>query len=166
MQEHQKTGLLYADAPSGVASLREPCRIEINITAGTIVSCSIVGNSGRYMTGNRAVQELSRLGRIRWTFTPQQEVATQPVPAVPAPREVAFFPRRIVQVHPRQTYAWSRLHRAVFALADGTKHATKIAEMLSTPPELIEQALRDLQSIGAIIMEPQNGRNPDLTSRT
>lgn len=161
MQEHQKTGLLSAEMPAGLAGLREPCRIEINILAGNIVSCAIVGDSGRFLTGNEAAQELARLGRIRWTFTPQQRASTQPVPAIAKPVKVSPFPRRTLQVEQWQIQSWPRLHRTVFALADGTKPVTKIAEMLSAPPDLIERALRDLQSIGAIILESRNGRGPD-----
>lgn len=168
MQEHQKTGLLSAEVPAGLAGLREPCRVEINILAGNIVSCAIVGDSGSFITGNEATQELARLGRIRWTFTPQQRANTQPVPAIAKPMpavtkpvKVSQFPRRTLQVEQWQIQSWPRLHRTVFALADGTKPVTKIAEMLSTPPDLIERALRDLQSIGAIILESRNGRGPD-----
>lgn len=161
MQEHQKTGLLSAEMPAGLAGLREPCRIEINILAGNIVSCAIVGDSGRFITGNEAAQELARLGRIRWTFTPQQRASTQPVPAIAKPVKVSPFPRRTLQVEQWQIQSWPRLHRTVFALADGTKPVAKIAEMLSAPPDLIERALRDLQSIGAIILESRNGRGPD-----
>jgi hypothetical protein len=160
MQEHQKTGLLYADAPSGAASLREPCRIEINITAGAIASCSIVGNSGQRVTGKEAMQALPRLGRLRWTFVPQQQVVVQPAsPVIAGPVETPFFPWRTAQVEQWQTRNWPRLHRTVFALVDGTKSVAKIAEILSTSPELVEKALHDLQSIGVITMGPQNGRN-------
>lgn len=53
----------------------------------------------------------------------------------------------------------SRLHRAVFALADGTKSAAKIAEMLSTSPDLVDKALSDLRSIGVIIFERKGDRD-------
>src|SRR5579885_2457664 len=153
MQEHQKTGLLYAEVPAGLAALREPCRVEINIIAGNIVSCAIVGVSGRYITGNAAAQELARLGRIRWNFTPQQKASTQPIPAMPKPVSISAFPRRTRQVDQWQAQSWPRLHRTVFALADGTKPVTKIAEILSVSPDLIERALHDLQSIGVITIE-------------
>ena len=163
MREHQKTGFLYADAPSGVNSLREPCRIEIKIMAGSVVSSTIVGSSGRRLTGKDADKELSRLGRIRWTFTPQQEVVTpQPAPPVitPAvPTDISFLPRRSVQLEQWQMRSWPRMHRAVFALADGTKSVMKIAEILSAPPDQVVKTLRDLQSIGVVTMGPHNGRH-------
>ncbi len=159
MQEHQKTGCLYAEVPSGVVSLREPCRIEINIMAGTIASCSIVGNSGGHLTGKEAAQELSRLGRLRWTFTPQQEVVAQPAPPAAVPVEDSFFPLRAAHLEQQEMRSWPRMHRRVFVLADGTKSVTKIAVILSTSPDLVNKALRDLQSIGVIAMGPQNGRD-------
>lgn len=160
MQEHQKTGLLYADAPSGAGSLREPCRIEINIVAGAIASCSIVGSSGKRVMGKEAMQAISRLGRLRWNLLPQQEAVVQPTsPVAAVPVETSAIPWRTAQVEQWQARTWPRLHRAVFALVDGTKSAAKIAEILSTSPELVEKALRDLQSIGVITMGPQNGKN-------
>ncbi len=160
MQEHQKTGFLLAEAPSGIVGLREACHIEIKIVAGAIVSCSVIGSSGRRLTGKEAARGLARLGRIRWTFTPQQEVATQPAPPTSAFEDISFFPRRyVVYLQQEQMRTWSRMHRAVFSLADGTKNVLKIAEMLSTSPDLVDKALRDLQSIGVIIMEQRNNRN-------
>jgi hypothetical protein len=159
MQEHQKTGFLYAEVPSGVAQLRESCRIEIKIMAGVIASCIVIGASGQRLTGKEAAQGLARLGRLRWTFTPQQEVAAQVAPSSLAPGEVTIFPRRYTYLEQAQMRAWPRLHRATFALADGTKSIVKIAEILSVSPDLVNKTLRELQSIGVIVMEPGNRNN-------
>jgi hypothetical protein len=159
MQEHQKSGFLHAEVPSGVASLREPCRIEISIQAGAIASCTIIGSSGKRLTGKNATDALSRLGRLYWTFTPQQEVVAPPrreTSPIPVPTADSLFPRRIAYLDQHQMRNWSRLHRAIFALADGTKSAAKIAEMLSTSPDLVSRALRELQTIGVIAMGPHN----------
>lgn len=159
MQAHQKTGSLYATTPSGIASLRESCQIEINITAGDIISCTIVGTSGRRVTGEKAIQELFRLGQLNWTFTPQQEsVPRSTLPAF-APGQIFFVPQRIVHLERWQLSSLPRLHRTVFSLADGTKSATKIAEILSTSPDLVDKALNDMRSMGIIAMERQDGRN-------
>jgi hypothetical protein len=161
MQEHRKTGLLYAEIPSGVVKLRESCRVEIKIVTGAIASCAIVGVSGRRLIGKDATHELARLGRIRWTFTAQQEATTpsQATSSGPLPGVPATFPRQYTYLSQAQMRTWPRLHRAVFALADGTKSIIKIAEILSVPPDLVEKTLRELQSIGVIIMEPGDRRN-------
>lgn len=157
MQEHQKTGFLFADLPSGVVGLREACRAEIKIMEGNIASCTIVGNSGRRLTGREAAQGLARLGRLRWTFTPQQDTAAQPAVSAPVPGGLSAFPRRyVVYLNQQQMRNWPRMHRAVFALADGTKSVIKMAEILSTSPEIVEKVLRDLQSIGVIVIERRN----------
>jgi hypothetical protein len=155
MRAHRKTGILYAEIASGVMKLRESCRIEIKIMAGDIAACTIVGNSGRYLTGAEATQELARLGRIRWTFTPQQVAATSASPLAPPERD-ASYPRRAAYLDQEQMRNWPRLHRSVFALADGTKSIIKIAEVLVVPPEIVNKVLQDLQSIGVIIMGPRN----------
>ncbi len=159
MQAYQQTGFLYAEVPSGIGSLREPCRIEINIFSGNITSCTIVSIRGRRLAGKEAVQELSRLGRLRWTFTPQEEAVVQEPLSLTSGENPLLPQRTIVQLEQGQMRNFSRLHRAVFALVDGTKSATKIAEMLSTSPELIDKALRDLQSIGVIVFGRQNGKD-------
>jgi hypothetical protein len=95
MQEHQMTGLLIAEVPSGVAGMHEPCRIEINIQAGDMVTSCIVGNSGRRITGKEFAKALSRLGRLNWNFTPQKGRSTQQLsPAMYIPIEKVSVPQR------------------------------------------------------------------------
>ncbi|HEY7420222.1 MAG TPA: hypothetical protein VH593_33905 [Ktedonobacteraceae bacterium] len=169
MQEHQKTGLLYADVATGVTSIREPCFIEISLVAGTIVSCSLISKSGRRLTGEQAAKEIARLGQLRWNFTPKEGTAAQsmapvfPQPVSPTPpsypAEIALFPARTVNLDQWQVRSWPRTHRAVFALADGTKNIEKIAAMLSLPPATVYKACMDLQSIEVLIMGPQNRDN-------
>lgn len=151
MQEHQKTGFLYADAPAGVGRIHEPCRIEVAMKAGNVVSCSVIGNSGRSLTGKEATRELARQGELRWTFELQQQMMkTQMTLAVPN----SPFPLRTVQLEQRQMQDWPRMHRMVFALADGTKSVAKIAEVLSVSQSVVEKILRDLLAIGVITMRP------------
>ncbi|HEY4386231.1 MAG TPA: helix-turn-helix domain-containing protein [Ktedonobacteraceae bacterium] len=159
MQAHQQTGTLHAETPTGIASLREPCRVEINILVGNVVACTVVGVSERRVTGEKAAQELSRLGRLNWTFVPKQEAATPPESFSPAPGEIIFFPQRTVNLSQQQMRSLPRMHRAIFVLADGTKSIAKIADMLSTSPDVVERALRDLQSMGVIVIRQQGGRN-------
>ena len=156
MQEHQKTGVLSAEIPSGTASLNEPCHVEIKLQSGAIVSCSVVGKSGRRVTEKQAMRELAQLGRLSWVFTPLQERSTPPSPPPLPPPALQPFPRRLVQVELWQMGNWPRIHRKVFALVDGTRPAVKIAEMLSLPPDLVNGVLRDLQSIGVVTMNVSN----------
>jgi hypothetical protein len=213
MQEHQKTGLLTADLPAGSAGMQEPGRIEIKFEAGKMISCAIVGESGRRFTEKEAAKRISRLGSLFWTFVPlaaaqpeQQNPgtdstngfppvstalqspnsrrstsanllppSTSPIPSfsqmsptTPVPSEFSpaynfaggnmLYPRRTIQLDQNQTRNWPRIHRQIFALADGTRNIAKIAEMLSAPIDQISRAMRDLQQIGAIVMGPQIGR--------
>jgi hypothetical protein len=156
MQEHQKTGFLYADAPSGVGRIHEPCRIEVTMKAGNVVSCSVIGNSGRSLTGKEAARELARLGELRWTFELQQQIVSQQMMKTQMTLAVpnSPFPLRTVQLEQRQMQDWPRMHRMVFALADGTKSVAKIAEVLSVSQSVVEKILRDLLAIGVITMRP------------
>jgi len=154
MQAHKKTGRLQTDLPSGVSSLREPCHVEIALEAGNIVSSSIVGSSGSLLTGERAYQELTHLGRLRWTFVPQSPSVTQPEPAHRTLVKRAISrPRRVVVVEQSQMRPWQRMHKLVYALVDGTRSVEEIAKLLSTTPETIEEILSDLRSIRVIVME-------------
>jgi len=160
MQEHQKTGFLYADVPAGAAGISETCRIEINLMAGVMVSCAIVDSNGQLFSEKESVKKISRMGSLFWTFVPRQPVTTSPLssPTTPGPVEVPIFPRRTVHLEQWQMRDWPRLHRGIFALADGTRNIAKISEMLSTSPELVDRALRDLQSISVIAMGPSAGK--------
>lgn len=169
MQAYQQTGLLSAEVLSGVGRLREPCRIEINVISGIITSCAVVGSSGRYLTGKEATQELSRLGRLNWTFTPQKEenvtprreerATPQPTPRNLVPETEYLLPQRIAYLEQSQIRNLPRLHRAVFVLADGTKNTAKIAEILSVSPHIVEKALSDLRAMGVIALGKQDGKD-------
>jgi hypothetical protein len=45
---------------------------------------------------------------------------------------------------------WTVLQRSVYLLADGTRSIEQIAALLSRPPQIIEQTLRELQALSAI----------------
>src|ERR1700730_7927954 len=78
MQEHRRTGILSAETIAAIGHVRGPCRVEIVLKAGTIVSCVLVGSNGARLTGKEAEQKLAHLGQLRWTFTPGQEVVLSP----------------------------------------------------------------------------------------
>nr|BBH94735.1 hypothetical protein KTA_29340 [Thermogemmatispora argillosa] len=154
MREHRKTGLLYADLPAGVPGMPEPCRVEIILRAGNIVSCFFVGRSGRRLKEEDASPKLARLGKLDWTFVPQEDVPIEPRSTPGQTRNTttgsSAFPQRLLHLEQWQMVGWSRMHRMVFALADGTRSVEKIAEILSTSPEAVRAVLRDLQAIGVI----------------
>lgn len=154
MQKYKKTGYLQADLPSGVRGLRDACRVEITLKAGEMVSCSITSSRGPLLTGDKAYQELTRQGRIRWTFVSSSPLATQTGPAVRAlEKNMILRPRRVVAVEQLQMRTWSPMHKLVYGLADGTRSVAEIAEQLSATPRTIEEVLYSLQSIGVIMMQ-------------
>lgn len=174
MQEHRKTGFLYAEVPQGAAGLAEPCRIEIGLKEGTVISCFMIARYGRRFTEQETRQVLTRLGRLNWTFSFQQEASTflvTPLPPVARSPDTPLPPTAhayeiaslcLLRTSPpeqRRMRDWTRLHRAVFALADGTKDIAKIAEILSISPELVRRVASDLQSVGAVIFVAQGGPN-------
>jgi hypothetical protein len=166
MREHQKTGYLYADLPSGLPGLTGPCRVEVHLASGTVIACAIVGSSGQRLAEKETAKQLARMGSVKWIFTPGEEnaaLSNSPVypnrgntGVLPQQRPI-FFPQRTAQLEQWQMQSWPRMHRTVFALADGTRSVGKIAEMLSSFPDTVEKVLLDLQSIGVITMTPQNG---------
>ncbi len=149
MQKHKKTGHLHADLPSGVPGLRESCHVEIALEIGNIISCSIAGSGGFTLTGNRAYQELTHSGRIRWTFVPPPSPITQPGLTT----QTISCPRRIAVMRQEQMHSWPLMHKQVYGLADGTRSVADIAELLSATPKAIEEILRDLRSICVIAIE-------------
>lgn len=158
MRAHRQTGTLTTDVPSGIARIRGPCRIEIALKAGDIISCTIGNRSGDHLTGKEAMQELSRLGRLRWSLIPQSNNTVPQVSPNLALATNILIPIRAVPVSQSQMSSWPRLHKQVFGLSNGVMSSAKIAETLSISRDLVEQALRDLQSIGVIAME-RRGEN-------
>jgi predicted transcriptional regulator len=59
----------------------------------------------------------------------------------------------VVVVEQLQMRSWSPIHKLVYGLADGTRSVAEIAEQLSATLKTIEEVLRDLQSIGVIMMQ-------------
>ena len=160
MRAHRKTGYLHADLPTGVPGMAEPCRIEVRLEAGAVVSCFIIGNiSGHRLSESESAKRIARFGRLKWTFTQEENDTSLMIMSPLIPVEVPTYPRRVVNLEQSQMQTWSRMHRKVFALADGTRSVTKIVGILSTSPDIVEQVLRDLQSIGVIVMESKGGTN-------
>src|SRR5690348_5864879 len=134
MQKYKKTGYLQADLPSGVRGLRDSCRVEITLKAGEMVSCSISSSRGILLTGDKAYQELTRQGRIHWTFVSSSPLVTQTSPVRALEKNMTLHPRRVVVVEQLQMRTWSPMHKLVYGLADGTRSVAEIAEQLSTTP--------------------------------
>src|SRR5581483_1475611 len=83
----------------------------------------------------------------------QMSPAGPPTPPLRPPiypdRSVPFYPRRLM-VSQAQMRSWSVLQRSVYLLSDGTRSDQQIAALLSRPLNLVEQAIHDLQTLGAI----------------
>ena len=157
MQAHQKTGYLRADLAANLSGLGEPGHIEVRLQAGTVISCAIIGASGKRLEEKEAIKRIERLGSLKWTFTRQESYAEAPAFLTTlAPEEYGAFPRRVIFLEQWQMQSWPRLHRMIFALADGTRSVAKITEVLSATPQQVEAALQDLQSINVIAMGPQS----------
>jgi hypothetical protein len=154
MQKHKQTGHLHTDLPSGVPGLRGPCHVDIVLEVGTMVSCTIKSARGALLTGDKAYQELTRLGRLRWTLVPSVPPAGRPGFAPQTlGRRMTPRPRRTMVVEQWQMQSWQRLHTLVYGLVDGIRGASEIADVLMVPSETIEGILRDLQAMQVIIME-------------
>jgi len=85
---------------------------------------------------------------------PRRSAALPPGSATPANRlslpMLAQVPYRIAPTG-QDMSTWSRKHRRVFALIDGTKSVAQIADMLGLPPAMVEQIVADLLSWGTIV---------------
>jgi hypothetical protein len=154
MQKHKKTGHLHADLPKGVPQLRGPCRAEITLKTGKIVSCSITSSRGSFLSGDKAYQELMRLGRLHWSFVSQMPSVAQPGGlANQLEKKALSRPRRMVVLERWQMQSWPRIYQLVYGLVDGTRSVAEIAALLMTTAEAIEDVVRDLRSMRVIAME-------------
>lgn len=84
---------------------------------------------------------------------PRHSNPAMPVPQYSAnPAPSSLIPRRLLELHPARISGWPRRHWQVYLLVDGTRCVEQIAAMLSQPPQIVEQVLREIQATGAITL--------------
>ena len=149
---------LFAELPPGTLGIKHRVGAHLDLIEGKIADCRILdSNQLVLVSGDEALRLLYNIGVLDWTVTSRQESSAH-LPAVrniPAPetRTVATrIPRQIAYVRQDQMSLWSRKHRLVFGLIDGERSCKKIGEMLSLPIDVLEEVLRDLQSMNVITM--------------
>jgi hypothetical protein len=163
------TGEAHADIPAR-SVLKGGGRVVLIVQNGTITDHFIFNKSGQKLyDGTESVLILARLGILNWRLAPlsspniardarsalspqaarDARSALSPQAARPPEKSTFFTPRRLT-VPQSQMRTWSTLHRSVYLLADGTHTIEQIAALLTRPPQIVEQAIQDLQMIGAI----------------
>jgi hypothetical protein len=151
MQVHQQTGLLQASVPPKIAGIRESRHVEIAVMTGKVTSCTIKYSNGQQITGKEALDSLISVGRLHWNFVPKANTPRQPLQSTQIQSaKSSRFPLRLVPLDQNEVRNWPRLHRLVFAMADGTNSIEKMARMLSISPDVIEVVLEDLQKMQKI----------------
>jgi hypothetical protein len=140
-------------------NLTEKFVAQLDIIEGKAVSCYIKNRHGQIIFSDlEALRILYGLGPLEWSLAPRQDVTIAipkplllPKPALlalPPPASTRSpVPRRIVLVDQEQMISWPRRHRMVYVLIDGQKSIDRIAAMLSLPVNVVEDIIRDLQSI-------------------
>ncbi len=76
---------------------------------------------------------------------------------LPLEQEQQWIPQRLVPSLPSQFLLWTFLQRKVFALVDGKRTITQIAQLLSISPFKATKTLRELQDMGMIMDETNSG---------
>ena len=203
LRDFRRSGILQAQVPAGLARLKKPCVVVIELQHGEVVSCYIKDTKGQtLLSGQEAFQAVDAAGTLTWIFDVHEEqnimgrqtgalnwpggtshnntdwLQTPPAlpvpprssnpalpaamrssnPALPVPQYSAkptphsLIPRRLLELHPARISSWPRRHWQVYLLVDGTRCVEQIAAMLSQPPQLVEQVLREIQATGAITL--------------
>ena len=136
---------------------------QLDIVEGKAISCYIKNGNGQIIfSDHEALRVLYGLGPLEWILLPRQDMIISvprpqlppqiPLLALPPPASArSSVPRRTVLVEQRQMISWPRRHRMVYVLIDGKKSIDRIAEILSLPINVVEDIIRDLQSIDVAI---------------
>ena len=156
LQQFRYSGEVHADIPLQ-AKLREEGRVILMVYNGIVRSCFILDRNGRKLYHDAEAQRvLLKLGVLEWKLVPfTSSPPTEPAhpPPIAPPRNSSsgthFYPRRLA-VSQAQMRTWSVLQRSVYLLSDGTRNQEQISTLLSRPLTLIEQAIFQLQQLGAI----------------
>lgn len=160
MEEFQYGGVLVAELPRGAFGIKEPCQAAVELTHGKVSGCSIHSQTKRYASGQYALQMLIDIGILHWQLQAQQ-------PAIPPPAEmsplrpvftsppppqqmVSHTPKRVL--YARQDYLdqLTRKQRRVYVLIDGARSAEKIAQLVSSSPNALDEVLQTLQELAAL----------------
>ena len=156
LQQFRPTGEFRAHI-SPQPALKEGGQAVLIVHNGTITSCFILDKAGRKIYHDEETGRLlSRLGVLDWQLAPSTSTASEPMKGAGSPPVAArpvgtkiFYPRHL-PVPLSQMRTWTMLQRSVYGLADGTRSSEQIAALLSRPPHIIEQVLRELQAFRAI----------------
>lgn len=214
LREFRRSGMLRTEAPAGLARLKKPCVVVIELQHGEVVSCHVKDTKGQtLLSGQEAFRAVDAAGTLTWIFDAHEEQSatgkqtgvlnwpggtsrnnsgwlqtppalpvpprpsnpalpvpprsSNPVlpvplrssnPALPIPQPstnpapYSLIPRRLLELHPARISGWPRRHWQVYLLVDGTRCVEQIAAMLSQPPRIVEQVLREIQATGAITL--------------
>jgi|GEM_PF-1048027 hypothetical protein len=203
LRDFRRSGMLRAEVSAGLARLKKPCVVILELQHGEVVSCHVKDTKGQtLLSGQEAFRAVDAAGTLTWIFDahegqnatgrqtgvlnwpggtsrnnsgwlqtppalpvpprpsnpvlpvpPRSSNPTLPVPQHPAnPAPYSLIPRRLLELHPARISGWPRRHWQVYLLVDGTRCVEQIATMLSQPPQIVEQVLREIQATGAITL--------------
>lgn len=181
LREFQRSGILQTRLPSGLQDLKLPCVVVIELLRGEMTACHVKDIRGQTLLADQeAFEAISVMGKLNWTFEalPEHELLSRRriTGLLPAPsthlsagppqtplaastlERPAYFshrplvPRRLFSLNQHEINSWPRRHRQVYVLIDGVRSVEKIAAMLSQPPHMIEKILREIESVGVIVL--------------
>ena len=136
------------------AETGEPWQAQLTFSEGQVISCRVhqSADGQLLLRDGVALQWLASQGSLSWhqPGTPARLL----LPASHTPRADPFLPgavpHRLAVLGPAERGAWSRKHRQIFGLIDGTRSIERIAMMLRQPLDLVQDLVRDLQAQGAV----------------
>jgi hypothetical protein len=143
---------------TGGAETGEPWRAQLTLSEGQVISCQVQQSADGQLllTAGSALQWLASQGSRSW-----DQVGNSPKVLLPASRPpqaepllAGAVPHRLAVWGPAERGTWSRKHRQIFGLVDGTRSIERIALMLCQPLDLVQDIVRDLQAQGAITVMP------------
>ena len=139
---------------TGGTETGEPWQAQLTLSEGQVIFCQVQHSvDGQLLlTDSTALQWLASQGNLSW-----DQVGNPAELLLPASRALQVEPLLPGAVPQRQAVlgsaergAWSRKHRQIFGLIDGTRSIERIAMMLRQPLDLVQDMVRDLQARGAI----------------
>jgi hypothetical protein len=136
---------------------KKPWQAQLSFVDGIVTVCHVWRKAdGRSLfTDGGAIGWLTSLPSLRWTLegpTPQQALPQAGNGSQAVLSSSPWVPQRLRQVEQRVLPSLSRKQRQVFALADGTRSAERIAAILCQPVEVAVEVLHDLEAMGMITL--------------
>lgn len=95
LREFRRSGILRTEIPAGLARLKQPCFVVIELLRGEVIACHVKDSKGQTLLSEQnAFEAVSAAGKLNWVFdtVPEYELSGRQPRGRPLPGSVQTSP--------------------------------------------------------------------------